>query len=202
MHEAVASMDDDLDPVRTCAGCRQRDAQDALLRFAIVQDEPRLVPDLRRKLGGRGVSVHPTRACVTRAVERGGFAKAVGAKPKLDAASLCEMAAGQYERRLEGLLVSARRARALGIGTEAVRRALDSGAAALLFVATDAAGRRDELAQRGERDGVPTVSFWNKAELGRLMGRDEVGVMAILDARLAGEVAATAARATQLSEAE
>src|SRR5690606_5457419 len=87
---------------RTCAGCRRKDARSARLRFAVRSEEPRLLPDPRRRLPGRGVSVHPTRECVRRAVERGGFARAIGGKLALDVDGLCAMAAAQYERRLEG----------------------------------------------------------------------------------------------------
>lgn len=183
------------DPVRTCAGCRQRDAQDALLRF--VHDEGRLVPDPRRRLPGRGVSVHPTRACLVRAVERGGFARALGTKLDLNADALCRAAVAQLERRIDGLLLAARRSRALALGTESVKKALDDGTVALLVVAKDAAGRRAELEARAPR----SVSISTKAELGRLMGRAELSVMAILDVGIAGEVAATAARATSMEAA-
>jgi ribosomal protein L7Ae-like RNA K-turn-binding protein len=137
-----------------------------------------------------------------RAVERGGFARALGQKLTIDARALGAMAAGQYARRLEGLLLGARRAQALVLGTEAVRRALADGSVALLLVATDAAGRRDELAGRAASSGCPVATYGTKAELGRLMSRPEVGVVAILDSGIAEEVAAMAARATELSEAE
>jgi predicted RNA-binding protein YlxR (DUF448 family)/ribosomal protein L30E len=184
------------DPVRTCAGCRQRDAQDALLRFVHV--EGTLVPDPRRRLPGRGVSAHPTRKCIERAVERGGFARGLGHKVEANATELCRTAAVQYERRAEGLLLAARRSRALALGTESVKRALDAGTVALLVVAKDAAGRRAELEGRAAR----AVSMSTKEHLGRLMGRAEISVMAILDVGIAEEVAATAARATQLEAAE
>lgn len=184
---------------RTCAGCRRRDAQSALLRFAVRPEEPRLLPDPRRRLPGRGVSVHPTRECIRRAVERGGFAKAIGGKVGVDADTLSAMAAAQYERRLEGLLLAALRSRSAVLGTEAVRRAIEERAPALLLVAEDAAGRRDELSERAARLGGLCVVYGTKAGLGRLMGRPELGVLAILDEGIAGEVAATAARATELA---
>lgn len=188
-----------VDPERTCAGCRQRDARDALLRFAVRSEEPRLLPDPRRRLPGRGVSVHPTRECVRRAVERGGFARAIGGKLSLDTDALCAMSAAQYARRFSGLLLAALRNRSLAIGTDAVRRALDVAAPPLLLLATDAAGRRDELTERAARLGGRCVVYGTKNDLGRIVGRAEVGVLAILDAGIALEVAATAARATDLA---
>lgn len=187
------------EPERTCAGCRKQDAQAALLRFAVRSEEPRLLPDVRRRLPGRGVSVHPTRECLRRAIERGGFARAIGGKVSLDTDAICALAASQYERRANGLLLAALRNRSLVIGTDAVRRALDAGPPPLLLLATDAAGRRDELEERVRRLSGRCVSYGTKMELGRLLGRAEVGVLAILDPGIALEVAATAARATELA---
>ncbi len=195
----VSMAEDRTEAERTCAGCRRRDAQSALLRFAVRSEEPRLLPDPRRHLPGRGVSVHPTRECVRRAVERGGFARAIGGKLALDTDAVCELAATQLARRLDGLLLAAIRSRGAALGAEAVRRALEERAPVLLVVAEDAAGRRDELAERAARLGGRCVVWGTKSELGRLTGRAELGVLAILDERIAGEVAATAARATELA---
>lgn len=184
---------------RTCAGCRRQAARAALLRFVVGPGEPCLVPDPRRRLPGRGVSVHPTRECLRRAVERGGFARALRTKLSLDADALAALARSQYERRLEGLLVAARRNRSLVLGTEAVRQALVEQSVPLLIVASDAAGRRAELADQAERLGGRCVVYRTKSELGRLMGRSELGVMAILDLGIAREVAAVAAHATELA---
>ena len=71
-------------PERTCVGCRQRDERDALLRFVLGPDG-QLVPDVGRKLPGRGVSVHPRGACLVAAVRRGGFAR--GFRRPVDAGS-------------------------------------------------------------------------------------------------------------------
>lgn len=187
-------------PVRTCVGCRQPDEQDALLRFVVRDEAPRLVPDVRRRLPGRGVSVHPRRECLERAVAKGGLARAVRGKIDLSAAELCALAAAQYQRRLEGLLLAAFRNGTVAVGTDAVRQALTEARVRVLLVAGDAAGRREELWSQAERLGNRCVTYGTKSKLGRLFGRSEVGVMAILDPRIAKEVAATAARAMQLSE--
>ncbi|MEC7520101.1 MAG: DUF448 domain-containing protein [Myxococcota bacterium] len=187
-------------PERTCAGCRRRDARSALLRFAVRDVDPRLVPDPRRRLPGRGVSVHPTRACVTKAVEKGGFARALKSKLALDTDTLCAMAIGQYERRVQGLLMAASRTKVAVVGTDAVRRALGAGQVHTLLVAQDAAGRRDEIVAQATRIGSRAVVFGTKSELGRLFGRPEVGVIAILDSRIGKELAATAACAAQLEK--
>lgn len=195
-------------PERTCVGCRQQDHKHALLRFAVRDVDPsapkggdphgRLVPDVRARLGGRGVSVHPTRACLERAVKKGGFAKALRAKVDLDLDRICELAASQYLRRVEGLLVAGVRSRRVAVGTDAVRDALRDGELLVLVVASDAAGRRDELMAGAERLGRRCVVVGDKAWLGRLAGRGEVGVLGLLDGGIADEVMAMTERAMEL----
>ena len=189
-----------------CAGCRQRDARSALLRFVVRTDEPRLVPDPRRRLPGRGVSVHPNRECVDKAVRKGGFAKALRASLTLSTDEVCELAAAQYEQRVEGLLLAAGRNRKVAAGTDAVRHALTDGDSVLLIVGADAAGRRDELVEHAGRlaeegIGLGVVTFADKAKLGRLFGRAELGAVAILDVGIANEVARACAHVTDLMKA-
>lgn len=189
-------------PVRTCAGCREQDAQSALLRFAVREEAPRLVPDPRRRLKGRGVSVHPKRRCLSQAVHRGGFARSLHAAIDVDLDEICALINARYEERVDGLLLAAHRTRAVDYGTDAARTALHSGSAKVLIFADDAAGRREELMALAERVGVPVVPHRTKSALGRLTGRSELGVLAIHDSRIASELVAVKARAKDLSEAE
>jgi len=187
------------DPVRTCAGCRARDERDALLRFVDSPDGT-LVADVKRDLPGRGVSVHPKRACFEAAIARGGFARALGREVKADWRELARDAATQIRRRAMGLIVAAWRARRAAVGTDAVREVMRTEKVELLVVAADAAGRRDELEAAATALGKACVVIGTKEELGRLLGRGEVGVLAILDSRIAAELSRALGRATELSE--
>jgi uncharacterized protein len=69
-------------PVRMCVGCRTRAPQGDLLRVVLVGD--RLIPDRRRELPGRGAYVHPTQECVTTALARKAFGRALRAGGALD----------------------------------------------------------------------------------------------------------------------
>lgn len=53
-------------PVRTCAGCGRKAAQDQLWRLAVTEEEVRVDP--RRRLPGRGAYVHPRLDCARRLV--------------------------------------------------------------------------------------------------------------------------------------
>lgn len=64
-------------PIRTCLGCRRRDAQDRLLRVVAV--ETSVVVDARRRAPGRGAYVHPDPACVALAVKKRAFGRTLRA---------------------------------------------------------------------------------------------------------------------------
>ncbi|WP_448609652.1 YlxR family protein [Geodermatophilus sp. URMC 60] len=62
-------------PVRTCVGCRKRAPVTELLR--VVARDGALVPDSRRRLPGRGASLHPTPECLHAAERRRAFPRAL-----------------------------------------------------------------------------------------------------------------------------
>lgn len=194
----LAARKEDEATVRTCAGCRARDAQDALVRFAVGDGEPPLAPDPFGRLGGRGVSLHPRRECFERAARRGGLARALRRPVSVRPEQLARMAAAQYRRRADGLLLAARRSRGAAVGTDAVRDAIRSGRIALLVVAVDAANRREELSQAAERLGRACVLHGTRAHLGALLGREEVAVVAIEDDGIAEELNRAVSRADAL----
>lgn len=69
-------------PVRTCVGCRERAPQAELLR--IVASSGTLVPDVDRRLPGRGAYLHPTRECLDRAERRRSLTRALRVPGPLD----------------------------------------------------------------------------------------------------------------------
>jgi ribosomal protein L7Ae-like RNA K-turn-binding protein len=162
---------------------------------------PLVLPDVAGKLGGRGVWVCPKRACVRNAVRKGGLARAAGRSVSgVDVEALTRAMADQLGRRVTGLLASAARTRRVAMGTDATKQAIETGSARLLVVAEDAAGRREELEAAAGRLEQGFVVFGTKASLGAFFGRAEVGVLAILDAGIAAELARAAERAAALSE--
>jgi predicted RNA-binding protein YlxR (DUF448 family) len=183
---------------RLCVGCRRTSSLDELLRLAITSEPPWVIPDPRRRLGGRGLSVHPTRDCVEAAAKRGGFARALRRSVAVDVEALCTTAAALYAKRVESLLLVAARRKWLALGTEAVRAALGEGRLELLVVAADAVNRRDELTSVARRLGKRWIVFGTKHSLGKLFSRDELGVLGVLDRTIADEVVRSAAREAEL----
>jgi predicted RNA-binding protein YlxR (DUF448 family) len=85
-------------PVRTCVGCRERDAKPALLRVVVVGGA--LTADPAGRLPGRGASVHLDLACVDLADRRRAFPRALRVPGPLDVSAVrAHVAAHQDDTR-------------------------------------------------------------------------------------------------------
>jgi len=54
--------------VRACAGCRKRDENEEFIRFVVYEGKP--LPDVARKLPGRGFNVCPSYDCIKKFVKK------------------------------------------------------------------------------------------------------------------------------------
>jgi predicted RNA-binding protein YlxR (DUF448 family) len=185
---------------RMCAGCGQRTGADDLVRLVVGPSAPFVAVDLGRKLGGRGVSVHPTKACIRSASLRGGLAKALRGVAQVEPESVERMIVAQFEQRTLGLLSAAARTRSLAIGGEAVRAALQAKSGDLLIRAKDSRGRGDELARAATALGCATATWGTKASLGDAFTRAELGVFLVLDRGIARAVLDCLSHVEALSE--
>ncbi|WP_297609198.1 YlxR family protein [Nocardia sp.] len=82
-------------PVRTCIGCRKQVLAAELLR--IVAQETAVVPDPRRRLPGRGAWLHPSSACLSQAVRRRAFGRALRVSGHLDISALEHYVENRHE---------------------------------------------------------------------------------------------------------
>ncbi len=174
-------------PRRQCAGCAIRDSADLLVRVVLGPREARLdsepsaclAVDLADSRFGRGSHVHASTACVQRAL-RGGFSKVFKCKVEGSLESFSTQMTEAAERRIDGLLAGARRAKQAIAGADVVRAAYRDGSAVLLVVACDAAAA-SKLPEVHDAVGLGrAVVFGNKQRLGAIFGRDEVAVCAVL----------------------
>ena len=192
------------DSARTCVGCRQHDTRDALLRL-VAMPAPRgeaivLVPDVRKREAGRGVSVHARYRCLEGAVASGAFKRAFRTPITISARELARNARDGYERRAEGLLMAARRANKLTLGTEATRDAIVERRARLLLIAHDAEGSREDLERAAARLGRACLVWNTKHGLGRLFSRPTLSILAVLDTGIADELLSVVRAAAELAE--
>ena len=159
-------------------------AEARLIRF-VAGPEGIVVPDLARKLPGRGLWVAADRASVETAAKKNLFARA--AKAKLAAPTgLADQVERLLHQRLLAALGMARKAGELTFGFERVLAAVAAGKAAWLIEASDGAaeGRRKLLdaARRAERPPRLITTF-SSGELGLALGAENVVHTAFLAGR-------------------
>src|SRR3954447_15698207 len=155
-----------------------------------------VVPDLARKLPGRGLWVAADRASVEAAAKKGFFARA--AKAKVTAPQgLADQVEMLLKRRLLAGLGLAKRAGDLTSGFEKVASAITSGKAAWLIEAPDgAADGRRKLWDKTRKLPKPTPVFgvFSAEELGLALGGENVIHTAFLAGRAADRWAQDAFR--------
>jgi predicted RNA-binding protein YlxR (DUF448 family) len=158
----------------------------ALIRF-VAGPGGVVVPDLARKLPGRGLWVAADRASVEAAAKKNLFARAAKAKLSApgDLATQVEML---LRRRLLAGLGLARKAGELTSGFEKVSQAIASQKVAWLIEASDGAydGRRKLWAAARKQPRVPGLfGAFTAAELGLALGAENVIHTAFLAGRAA-----------------
>jgi predicted RNA-binding protein YlxR (DUF448 family) len=165
--------------LRTCAGCREVGDPGTLVR-AVLGPEGQAVPDLSGSGFGRGAWVHPSAACLAKALPRG-FSKSMKGTVQTSAADFAVALRAQAERRAYALIGSAFRARKAAAGSTAVRDAFTAGRVMLVLVAGDARAAAETPWVEALVKGGKARAFGSKELLGRVIGRPETGVIAILD---------------------
>ena len=166
-----------------CAVTRTVRPEAELIRFVAAPDGA-VVPDLKRKLPGRGVWVGLRRQAVAEAVRKNVFARGLKAtlKPSPDLPD--EVAARLREAAL-GRLGLARKAGAALAGFAKVEAAVLRGDVAGILVASDAAedGRRKmegAIRRRFGEGRLPVIDLFDTAELGLALGLPNVIHAAVL----------------------
>jgi predicted RNA-binding protein YlxR (DUF448 family)/ribosomal protein L7Ae-like RNA K-turn-binding protein len=187
-----------LPPVRTCIGCRQQGSPLDLVRMVLMPDGG-VAFDLAGGAMGRGAWVHPTELCLPKAAKvtlRHLHVDAKGAPladdhsvpglgNSISVEALMLTLAGAAMRRSVGLIGAACRARHVALGGDAANDAFSEGKARLVILATDArAVKQQSWIEAATAKGI-VVGWATKAELGAMVGRDELAVIVVTDEGLA-----------------
>jgi predicted RNA-binding protein YlxR (DUF448 family) len=155
-----------------------------MIRYVAAPDGS-IVPDLHRKLPGRGAWVTATRAALEVALERKVFARSFRGKAAATA-DLADLVERSLEKTALEALSLANKARAVITGYARVEAALSGSEVAVLIHARDAAedGRRklDQAADRAAAGGKPAarILLFAGAELDLALGRSNVVHAALL----------------------
>jgi len=173
--------------MRMCAVSREVRAIDELIRF-VVAPTGEVIPDLKRKLPGRGLWVSASRKAVAEAVRRHhfsrGFKRDVRVAPTLPADTEALLVRSATEA-----LAMAAKAGQIVSGFSKVEGALSLRETAALIHAADGAADgirkldaivRQRGANQGESTQIPIVNVLTSAELDLALGRSNVIHAALL----------------------
>jgi predicted RNA-binding protein YlxR (DUF448 family) len=181
--------------VRLCVVTREVRPIDDMIRFVVGPDRA-VVPDLKRKLPGRGVWVTARRDVVAAAVKRGAFARALRTDAKA-APDLPDTVERLMERALLDALAIARKARQVVTGHAKVEAAAEDGAAVAVLHGSDAGpeGVRQIMAaiRRGSAANaanVVVIPALTSAQLDLAFARPNVVHAALLAGRASDTVIA------------
>jgi hypothetical protein len=143
--------------------------------------------DLASGAFGRGAHVHPRSDCIARAPR--GLSRAFRQNISTTGAELGRSLSASAGRRIGGLLVAARRLRALDVGAdaslEALRRSRD--AKSLAVVAVDAGSVASTLEVVRAAAAGRAVAWGTKSGLGVLLGEDSVAICVVRHEKIALE---------------
>jgi predicted RNA-binding protein YlxR (DUF448 family) len=166
-------------PLRLCAATRTQKPVDDLVRF-VPDPEGRIVPDLARRLPGRGVWVDATRQAVKAAVRQRAFARSLH-RPVVVPEDLPDQVERLMARRLAEAVSLANKAGLLVTGFGKVDELIGGGRAILLIHAADAAedgvtklSRRFMALLGPERSATAIVTDLTGPQLDLAIGRSNV----------------------------
>ncbi|MCW5732644.1 MAG: RNA-binding protein [Enhydrobacter sp.] len=169
-------------PLRTCIVTRETAAPERMIRF-VVGPEGDVVPDLARRLPGRGMWLRAERAVLEQAIVRKAFARAARA-PVRASADLPERVETLLLARVLEDLSRARRAGRAVAGFVRVEQMIGRHRAGLLVVASEANG--DGLSKL-EATGLPIEHLGDAAALGGVFGRDRAIYVAVARDDVSGQ---------------
>jgi predicted RNA-binding protein YlxR (DUF448 family) len=169
---------------RLCVVSRQVKPVSEMIRF-VVGPDGQAVPDLKRKLPGRGIWVTATRGDLAEAVKRGAFARGFGRAVKIPD-GFVETIERLLERSALDALAIAGKGGQVVAGFSKVEAALLRGHAVILMHASDAAvdgvrkleGLRRQMEEEGRTAGL--IAAFSSAQLDLALGRSNVIHAALL----------------------
>lgn len=180
---------DDNGSERQCAVTRDVLSPDDLIRFVLAPDGD-IVPDLERRLPGRGVWVTCDKKIVEKALITKAFAKSLKLPVNVPP-DLAERLDGLLLRRLTETLALANKAGRVVAGFQQVESALEKGQVGVLLHATEAADdgclkldRKFKAIQRDRGQEAPITAILTITEMSLAMGRPNVVHAALISGGL------------------
>jgi uncharacterized protein len=169
-------------PLRTCIASGEQTAPERMIRFVVAPDGE-VVPDLARRLPGRGLWLRAERSAVERAVARNLFAKAARRSVRAPA-DLAERIERLLLERVLSDLGRARRAGRAVAGFAKVEDMIAARRAGLLVIAEEADG---DSMKKLAASGLPIARLADAMALGGIFGRERTVYAAVARDDAGGE---------------
>jgi len=171
-------------PERTCIGCRTAMSKNEVIR--LVAGPEGILIDYRERLPGRAAYVCPRQDCIEKALTKDVLAKALHLKVRpTEVPSFISRIKEILIEKIKSLVAISMKAGKIATGYSAVHDALEKDRVFLLLYATDVSeGTKNKVADHGVSSPRHTTLF-TRDELGKILNRELVGVIAILDQGLA-----------------
>jgi len=167
-------------PERTCIGCRGVFRKDEVVR--IVAGPTGIVIDYREKLPGRAAYVCPRSECIEKALSKESLSRALHCKVKAPAvAEFTALLAASISEKARSLIAMTSKAGKLAAGYSAVHDALEKGRVELVLYAADISEGTREKVDAGKATHLREATLFTRDELGKIVNRELVGVIAIED---------------------
>ena len=172
---------------RMCAVSREVRPIDELIRF-VVSPQGDIVPDLKRKLPGRGMWITASRQVVAEAVRRHQFSKAFKRELRTPQTLPADVEALLVRSATEALGIAAKAGQIVA-GFGKVESALKEGTVEVLIHASDGAAdgirkldmlARQNAGNRGARPQIPVITALKSIELDLALTRSNVIHAALL----------------------
>jgi uncharacterized protein len=173
--------------VRMCAVTRQVRPIDELIRF-VVSPQGEVVPDLKRKLPGRGLWISASRQAVAEAARRNQFSKGFKRELRVTPALAADTEALLVRGVIEALAMTAKAGQVVS-GFSKVEGAIEQRQVQALIHASDGAADgirkldaqiRPNAGDRGESREIPVVTVLTSEQLDLALGRSNVIHAALL----------------------
>jgi predicted RNA-binding protein YlxR (DUF448 family) len=177
---------------RMCIVSREVKDEAELIRFVRGPDGA-VVPDIDRKLPGRGVWVTASRGHVAEAVKRKAFGRGLG-ETRIDP-HLPDSVAGLLHKAALGYLSLAKKAGALVTGNAKVTGLLAAGKARLLLHAREAAPDGERKLQAMAGPDIAVLRLFTSDEMSLALGRPNVIHAAVTGGGIAEKLLSAARRA-------
>ncbi len=174
-------------PERTCIGCRSIRKKDDVVR--IIAGPEGVLIDYREKLEGRAAYICPRVECIGKALKKETLSRALHSNVKPpDISVFVSRLEQEVLDKIKSLLRITLKAGKLAMGYSAVQDALEKGRGALLLYARDLSrGTREKVAAR-ERETIREETLFTREDLGSILNRELVGMVAVLDKGLADAI--------------